>query len=111
MVLTVREFLFNPNGKNCARPLNEHILRAEVYIRAPEKFNVGKAGRNLTLSARQAVCLARGILSDVSVLMIHKPTALLSEAHSKKIMQVVSSAERSARHRKVSTMCFYSGAS
>lgn len=58
----------------------------EVYIRAPPSFNVGKAGRNLTLSARQAICIARGILSDSCVLMVHKPTALLSERHGKQIL-------------------------
>ena len=47
------------------------------FLRAPESFNVGKGGRNLTLRSRQAISIARGLLSDADVLMLHKPAALL----------------------------------
>jgi ABC-type multidrug transport system fused ATPase/permease subunit len=52
----------------------------EEYLFAPETFNVGKGGRNLPMVARQAICIARGILTDPSVLMLHKPVAVLTPA-------------------------------
>ena len=69
----------------CVLPTHEEAWRvAEMcgleaeFLRAPDTFNVGKGGRNLPISARQCLCLARCILSDPSVLLLHKPLSLLS---------------------------------
>ena len=58
-------------------------------VGSPESFNVGKGGRNLTMAQRQAISLARGILSDPSVLLLHKPTAILSPEHAAKVLSVL----------------------
>ena len=57
-------------------------------LEAPDSFSVGKDGRNLTLSARQIVCLARVILSDADVLMLHRPTALLKSEEADRVLEV-----------------------
>jgi ABC-type iron transport system FetAB ATPase subunit len=59
------------------------------YLHAPESFNIGKAGRNIPVTARQVICIARAILSDACVLMLHKPTALLTPSHSEQIFTVL----------------------
>ena len=62
---------------------------AQKFIDSPGSFNVGKGGRNLPLDQRQAVSIARGILSDASVLMLHKPTSTLSTEHADKVLHVL----------------------
>ena len=42
------------------------------------------------LEQRLAVAIARGILADASVLMLHKPTATLSAAHADKVLHYIS---------------------
>jgi ABC-type uncharacterized transport system ATPase subunit len=51
--------------------------------------SVGKGGRNIPLVQRQAISLARGILSDADVLMLHKPTALLDSEHAAKVLSIL----------------------
>ena len=61
----------------------------EELVGSPESFNVGKGGRNLSMAQRQAISLARGILSDPSVLLLHKPTAILSPEHAARVLSVL----------------------
>ena len=65
-------------------------LRDE-FIHAPESFNVGKGGRNLPADVRQAISIARAILSDPDVLMLHKPTTFLTADHTAKVFSVFDS--------------------
>jgi len=57
----------------------------EQFLDSPESFSVGKGGRNLPLSARQIICLVRVMMSDADVLMLHKPTALLSREETENV--------------------------
>jgi hypothetical protein len=86
------------------------------FLHAPESFSVGKNGRNLPLAQRQAVSIARGLLANASenppseysirtnlhaanvpiltvdvtgVILLHKPTALLSNEHAEKVLEVL----------------------
>ena len=58
-------------------------------LHAPEGFTVGKGGRNLTMTARQLVCIARAILADPDVLMLYNPTALLSHVEADRVLLVL----------------------
>ena len=62
---------------------------APEFLRTPESFNVGKNGRNLPLRERQALSIARGILSDPDVLMLHKPIELLDDKHCNMIWKAL----------------------
>ena len=80
----------------CVLPTSEEAWRvAEMcgleaeFLRAPDGFNVGKGGRNLPISARQCICLARCILSDPSVLLLHKPISLLSVEKASRVLSTL----------------------
>ena len=82
--------------KACNRVSNEEAWEVarlcgldKEYLHAPETFSVGKNGRNLPLVQRQALCLARGILSDADVLMLHKPTAMLPSEHADRVLRIL----------------------
>ena len=59
------------------------------YLWAPESFNVGKGGRNLPMTARVAICISRGILADPSVLLLHKPDAMMSPEMKTRVFQLL----------------------
>ena len=59
------------------------------FLQAPDSFSVGKGGRNLSLSARQIICIARVILSSADVLMLHRPTAFLTAKESDTVLSVL----------------------
>jgi hypothetical protein len=56
------------------------------FIGAPDTFNVGKAGRNLPLAARQSISLARSLISDPCVLLLHKPVSLLQPKQAAQVI-------------------------
>jgi hypothetical protein len=77
----------------CVLPTHEEAWRVAKmcgleaeFLWAPDSFNVGKGGRNLPVSARQCICLARSILSDPSVLLLHKPVSLLSVEKATRVL-------------------------
>ena len=59
-------------------------------IGAPETFSVGRQGRNLSLGDRQAICVARAILTDPDVLMLNKPLDFLSTQRIETTLTVLS---------------------
>ena len=59
------------------------------FLHAPDSFSVGKGGRNLSLSARQIISIARVILSSADVLMLHRPTAFLTAKESDTVLSVL----------------------
>lgn len=71
-----------------------HVARrcglSKAFLNAPEEFTVGRMGRNLPSASRQAVALARCVLADPDVLLLHKPVALLDARHAKKVLAVLS---------------------
>lgn len=58
-------------------------------IGAPDIFSVGRQGRNLSLGDRQAICVARSILTDPDVLMMHKPFDFLSTQRIDSLLTVL----------------------
>mmetsp|Transcript_16698 Transcript_16698/g.26776 ORF Transcript_16698/g.26776 Transcript_16698/m.26776 type:complete len:651 (-) Transcript_16698:71-2023(-) len=62
---------------------------SEQFASAPDSFSVGKGGRNLPLSARQIVSIVRVLLTDADVIMLHKPTALLTREETNLVLAVL----------------------
>ena len=56
------------------------------FLGAPDNFNIGKNGRNIPLASRQALSIARGILSDADVLLLVQPFNLLDPDHTEKVV-------------------------
>ena len=89
LLLGVRSSLHGrPPSVQDAWKVAERCGLDEEYLHAPETFNVGKSGRNLPMAARQAICIARGILTDPSVLMLQKPVAVLPPDMREKVFQL-----------------------
>lgn len=59
-------------------------------IGAPAQFSVGKGGRNLSLGDRQAISIARAVLTDPDVLMLHHPLDFVSMGREKTLMTFLS---------------------
>jgi hypothetical protein len=52
-------------------------------------LQVGTHGNNLRLHDRQAVCVARGILSDPDILLLHRPAELFTSSQQETVLGAV----------------------
>jgi ABC-type multidrug transport system fused ATPase/permease subunit len=52
---------------------------------------VGAQGHNLRLCDRQAVCIARGILCDPDVLLLHRPGTLFTSKKQRRVVEAIRS--------------------
>ena len=89
LLLGVEEKDGKEAGANEAWEIARRLGLSSEFLYAPESFSVGKGGRNLQLSARQIISIARAILSAADVLMLHCPTAFLTAKESQVVLSVL----------------------
>lgn len=58
-------------------------------VRLGKLVDVGMGGRNLMATDRQSICIARSLLAQPDVLLMHKPTALLAREKAALVLQTL----------------------